>query len=207
MIDRAQRWVTIRPMRALSPLTLAAVFLAGMMNFSLQADYLKNADLSEGLSCWRGDGETAFLNPDGTEGAEGDKGVIPVIKVALSKGSPRSVYQDYETKDNPKTQHIRVEVFASSDFKRSTFATDYTPQINWRAGQIWYWSAEAVPNVDFWIRGAPGFLYKLANLKPGEWVTVDGRWDSPPPAEDRTVAFVVPPGDGAIYIRKAAATP
>ena len=194
-------------MRASSPMALAALILAIMAPFSLRADYLKNTDLKEGLAGWHGDGEAAFLNPDGTEGAEGDKGVIPVIKLALSKGQPHSVYQDYETRDDPKTQHIRVEVFASADFKRSTFATDYSPEINWKPGGTWYWSAECVPNVDFWIRGAPGFLYKLANLKPGEWVTVDGRWDSPPPAEDRTVAFMVPPGDGAVYIRKPAATP
>jgi hypothetical protein len=190
-----------------SPLTLAALILAGMIPLSLQANYLINTDLSEGLAGWRGDGEAAFLNPDGTEGVEGDKGVIPVIKIALSKGEPRAVYQEYETKDDPKTQHLRIEVFASLDFKRSTFASDYSSDLNWHAGQTWYWTGEAIPNVDFWIRGAPGFLYKLANLKPGEWVTVDGRWDSPPPAEDRTVSFFVPPGDGAVYIRNPSATP
>ena len=188
-------------------MTLAAVILAGLMPMTLRADYLKNTDFKDGLAGWHGDGESAFLNPDGTEGAEGDKGVIPVIKIALSKGQPHAVYQDYETKDNPKTQHIRVEVFASFDFKRSTFAADYSQDINWKAGQIWYWTAEAVPNVDFWIRGSPGFIYKLANLKPGQWVTVDGRWDSPPPAEDRTVYFIVPPGNGVVYIRKPSASP
>ena len=194
-------------MRSLLPVTLAVLFLAGLMSFSLQADYLKNTDLKEGFACWNGDGEAAFLNPDGTEGAEGDKGVIPVIKLVLSKGESRAVYQEYETKDDPKTQHIRVQVYASNDFKRSTFATDYSPEINWKAGGTWYWTGEEIPNVDFWIRGSPGFIYKLANLKPGQWVTVDGRWDSPPPAEDRAVYFVVPPGEGTVYLRNAAATP
>jgi hypothetical protein len=197
----------VRFMRALSPITLAVLILAGMMPFSLRADYLKNTDLKEGLAGWHGDGESAFLNPDGTEGAEGDKGVIPVIKLVLSKGQVRVVYQDYETRDNPKTQHLRVEVYASSDFKRSKFASDYSSDINWKPGGVWYWTGEAVPNVDFWIRGAPGYLYKLANLKPGEWVTVDGQWDTPPPAEDRTICFIVPPGDGTVYLRKPSATP
>jgi hypothetical protein len=186
---------------------LAAFVLAGMMPLTLQADYLKNTDFKEGLSCWRGDGKTAFLNPDGTEGAEGDKGVTPVIKIALSHGQPRAVYQDYETRDNPPTQHIKVDVFASNDFKRSTFANDYTSSIHWQPGGVWYWSAEAIPNVDFWIRGSPGFIYKLANLKPGEWVTVDGFWDSAPPAQDRSAYFIVPPGEGTVYIKNPAARP
>jgi len=178
-----------------------------MTVLSLRADYLTNTDFSEGLDGWHGDADPCFLTPDGLEGNEGDKGVIPVLKIALSKGSPRSVYQEYETKDDPKTQHIRVDVYASSDFKRSKYPSDYSQDINWHAGSIWYWSAEAVPNVDFWIRGSPGFLYKLANLKPGQWVTVDGRWDSPPPGEDRSVYFFVPPGDGTIYIKRPMATP
>jgi hypothetical protein len=194
-------------MRVSSPIMLAALILAGMMPFTLQADYLKNGDLKDGLACWRGDGVAAFLNPDGTEGAEGDKGVIPVIKVTLSKGRPHAVYQDYEARDTPKTQHIRVDVFASVDFKRSTFPSDYSPDINWKAGSVWYWSGEAIPNVDFWIRGSPGFIYKMTNLKPGQWVTVDGRWDSVIPAENRSAYFIVPPGEGTIYLRNASASP
>ena len=193
-------------MRASSPTLLAILFLAGVVPLSLGADYLKNTDLSEGFACWHGDGEPAFLNPDGTEGQEGDKGVIPVIKLPLSKGQPRSIYQEFETNDDPKSQHLRVQVYASSDFKRSTFATDYSSDINWKPGSIWYWSGECVPNVDFWIRGAPGYLYKMANLKPGQWVTVDGRWDSAPPAEDRSVYFFVPCGDGVVYLRNMSAT-
>jgi hypothetical protein len=194
-------------MRATLPLVLATLTLAGLMAVPLRADYLKNTDLKGGLAGWHGDGVSAFLNPDGTEGAEGDKGVIPVIKITLSKGQPHAVYQEYETRDNPKTQHIRVDVFASLDFKRSKFASDYSPEINWKAGSIWYWSAAAIPNVDFWIRGAPGFLYKLADLKPGQWVTVDGRWDSPLAAENRAACFMVPPGEGTIYLKNPSATP
>src|ERR1700734_2064016 len=112
-------------MRAPSPITLAVLILAGMIPFSLQADYLKNTDLKEGMAGWHGDGEAAFLNPDGTEGAEGDPNVIPVIKIALSKGSPRAVYQDYETRDNPKTLNFKVDIFASSDYQRSKSVNDY----------------------------------------------------------------------------------
>ena len=193
-------------MRASLPAVLGVMFLVGAVSISLGADYLKNTDFSEGLSCWRGDGEPAFLNPDGTEGQEGDKGVVAVLKIPLSKGEPRSVYQEFDTKDNPKTQHLRVDVFASRDFKRSKFSTDYTPGIsNWKTGGTWYWSDEVVPNVDFWIRGAPGYLYKLANLKPGQWVTVDGRFDTDP-VEERSVYFFVPAGDGTIYLRNPSAT-
>jgi hypothetical protein len=194
-------------MRTISRLGFVVMTLVAIMPLAFSAEYLQNKDLKQGFSCWHGDGEPAFLNPDGTEGQEGDKGVIPVLKLPLSKGQPRAIYQEYETRDSPTTQHVRLQVYASSDFKRSTFASDYSPEINWKAGSIWYWSVECVPNVDFWIRVGPGYLYKLANLKPGEWVTVDGRWDSPPPADDRGVYFFVPPGNGTVYLRNFSATP
>ena len=198
-------------MRPLSPITLAAFVLMGMMPLSLraQANYLKNTDLKEGFSFWHGDGESIFLNPDGTEGAEGDKDVIPVIKISLSKNDPRSVHQDFETPNEPKSLNFRVLVYASSDFKRSTFADDYSSSINWIAGQtLCLYPEEVIPNVDFWIRGAPGLIYILSNdLKPNTWATVTGTWPpSPPPGTDRTVTFCVPPGDGAVYIREAAVT-
>ena len=104
--------------------------LAWMVPLSLQADYLKNTDLSEGFACWHGDGDPAFLDPDGNEADDGDKGAVPVIKITLSKGESHAVYQEYETKDNPKGLHIRVEVYASEDFKRSAFASDYSEDIN-----------------------------------------------------------------------------
>jgi hypothetical protein len=194
-------------MRSTSRMMSIGLVLVAVTALAVQADYLSNGDLKNGIVGWHGDGEAAFLNADGTEGAEGDAGVTPVIKLALSKGQPRAVYQEYETRDNPTTQHIRVDVFASNDFKRSTFASDYSTDINWKPGGVWYWSAGAIPKVDFWIRGSPGFIYKLANLKPGQWVTVDGRWDSPPPGEDRAVYFFVPAGEGTVYLKNAVATP
>jgi hypothetical protein len=195
-------------MRAPSSILLAAFILAATMPLLLRADeYLKNTDFKEGISCWRGDGHPVFLKPDGTEGDEQDTGVIPVIKLELSKSNPRAVYQEYETHDTPGTQHLRVEVYASSDFKRSTFPNDYSQDINWKPGGVWYWSGEAVPNVDFWIRGAPGYLYKMANLKPSQWVTVDGFWDQAQKAEDRAVCFFVPPGTGTVYIKNPSAKP
>lgn len=191
-------------MRTFLPIVLLTML--GAASPALRANYLDNTDFKNGIQGWHGEGEGAFLKADGTEGAEGDTDVTPVIKLPLSKGQVRGVYMDYETRDNPKTQHIKVDVFASSDFKRSKFPSDYSG-INWKPGSIWYWSDLAVPDVDFWIRGAPGFIYKLANLKPGQWVTVDGRWDSPPLAQDRTVNFVVPCGTGVVYLKNPSATP
>jgi len=186
---------------------LAAAVLLGMTPFSLRADYLKNGDMKDRLSNWHGDGEAAFLAPDGTEGAEGDKDVIPVIKIALSRGQPRCISQDYETKDKTGSQHVSVEVYASIDFKRSKFDNDYSSDINWKPNSVWYWSDGAIPKVDFWMHLAPETFYKLSNLKPGQWVTVEGRCEPALPAEDYTVAFFVPPGEGAIYIRRASVTP
>lgn len=173
---------------------------------AVRADFLKDNAMKEGLSVWKGDGEVAYLNPDGTEGAEGDKDVTQVIKIALSKSHPRYIYQDYEAPADLAHLNVTVDVFASLDFKRSKFPNDYSPDIHWTPGSTWYWSAEAVPNVDFWIRGSPGYQYKMAALKPGDWVTVKAGWDAGASATQRTVCFFVPPGDGAIYIRKATAS-
>jgi hypothetical protein len=205
MMSTVMRLNRLRPKAAV--VMAAIVFLAGITTLSLEANYLTNTDLKDGFAGWNGDGEAAFLTADGIEGADGDKGVIPVIKLPLSKGQARGVYQEIETKDNPSTFHARVQVYASNDFQRSKFASDYSSEINWRPGSVWYWSAECVPNVDFWIRVGPGYMYKLANLKPGQWVTVDAKWDSPMAAEDRAVYFFVPPGDGTVYIKNPSVTP
>jgi hypothetical protein len=185
---------------------LAAVVTIGLFPLVLQADLLKDNDMKEGVSVWKGDGQAAFLNPDGTEGAEGDKGVIQVVKMPLSKSTPRYIYQDYDAPPDLGSLNVSVEVYASADFKRSSFASDYSQDIHWKPGGTWYWVAEAVPNVDFWIRGSPGYQYKLASLKPGAWVTVKAKWDPGAPATDRSICFFVPPGEGTIYIRKATAS-
>ena len=179
-----------------------------MMPFSLQADYLKNTDLKEGMAGWHGDGEAAFLNPDGTEGAEGDPNVIPVIKIALSKGSPRAVYQDYETRDNPKTLNFKVDIFASSDYQRSKSVNDYTPQlIDYPAGDFFLWNVIGICNVDFWIRAGPDWHYKLAQATVGAWVTVDYKFTNAFDAENRSVYFCVPPGEGTLYLKNPSVTP
>ena len=193
-------------MRPPSPIALVVFVLVGMLPFSLRADYLKNTDLSEGFACWHGDGDPAFLDPDGTEVDDSAKGAVAVIKIPLSKGELRAVYQQYETKDNPKGLHFHLEVYASFDFKRSSFASDYSDDINWRSTGIYYGDQET-PNADFWIHDMPSTLYKLANLVPGEWVTIDCDVDVTTPADGGIVYFGVPPGVGTIYIRNASVTP
>jgi len=202
-------WRTVpkhRPMRA--SFMLAALILAGMMPLSLQADYLKNTDLKAGLAGWHGDGASAFLNSDGNEGAGGDPAAIPVIKISLSKAQPHTVYQEFDTTDTPTSLHIKVDVFASSDFKRSTFPQDYTKE--WTPGGTWYAPRDFIVDVDFWIRGSGGrrFFYKLANnLKPGNWTTVTGNFQGLSRDRDRVVNFCVPPGEGTIYIKNPSVTP
>jgi hypothetical protein len=185
---------------------LAALVAMGLSATVLRADFLKDNEMKEGVSIWKGDGQAAWLNPDGTEGAEGDKGVTQVIKLPLSKSAPRYIYQDYSAPADLASLNVSVEVYASIDFKRSTFASDYSPDIHWKPGSTWYWSDEAVPAVDFWMRGAPGYQYRTASLKPGEWVTVKASWDPGASATDRSICFFVPPGDGIVYIRKANAS-
>jgi len=181
-------------LRRLSPLILTAALLMGMASLALCDNYLKNADFKEGSQMWRGDGQAAFLKPDGTEGEEGDPGAIPVIKIALSKGQLHSVFQEFQTADAPGKLHIKVEVYASVDFKRSNRASDYQTD-------------DYMPNTDFMIRFLPDYFQRMANLKPGEWVTVEGTLMSPTPSEVRSVYFMVPPGDGVIYIKNPSVTP
>ena len=124
---------------------VAILTLVGMVPFSVRAEYLSNTDFKEGSQAWHGDGQAAFLKPDGTEGSEGDPGAVAVIRILLSKSQPRAIYQDYTTPDHPRSQHIKVDVFASKDFKRSKFPNDYDSGINWKAGETWYWSEETTP--------------------------------------------------------------
>jgi len=187
------------------PLAVAFVLML-LASSALRADLLTDNTMKEGLAIWKGDGEVAYLNPDGTEGAQGDPGVTQVIKIALSKSHPRFVYQDYTAPADLAHLNVSVEVYASADFKRSKFPDDYSQDQHWGAGSTWYWSAETIPNVDFWIRGAPGYQYKMANLKPEQWVTIKANWDAGASATDRSLGFFVPCGDGAIYIRKATAS-
>ncbi len=182
---------------------LLATLACCLAPLALRADFLKDNTMQEGLAVWKGDGEVAYLNPDGTEGAQGDAGVTQVIKIPLSKSHPRYAYQDFTVPADLAHLSASVEVMASPDFKRSKFPNDYSSDQHWTAGSVWYWSAETVPNVDFWIRIAPVYDYKLSNLKPGQWVTVKATWDAGASATDRSICFFVPPGDGAVYIRKA----
>jgi hypothetical protein len=184
----------------------AALILLGMAVLSLQADnQIKNGDLKDGMSGWHGDGSLVYLKADGTEGSDTDTDAIPVIKMHL-RGESQSVFQDYEAKDTPTTLHVKVDVYASSDFKRSTDSNDYN--IQWKAGGTWYWSALVIPNVDFWIRGASSTnCYKLADLKPGAWTTVEGRFEGLPKDLDRSIDFCVPAGHGAVYIKNITVEP
>jgi hypothetical protein len=188
-------------------MVFAGLWVAGTA-FPLRADYLKNTDFSDGLAGWHGDGEAAFLKANGTEGDEGDPGVTPVIKLPLSKGSSRSIYQDFETPDQPKTLQFKVDVYASSDFKRSASPDDYTPEISYeQPGSFWIWNVMGIPTCDFWICGAPGYTYKLANLQRRNWIIVKVNWNSVLDSEERTINFCVPPGDGVVYLKNPSVTP
>jgi hypothetical protein len=184
-------------------IAVMSVILFGVAWLPIRADYLTNSDLKQGFAWWHGDGEPAFLNPDGTEGSEGDKDVIPVIKIHLSKGESRSVYQEYETKDAPKSLHVTLQVYASDDFKRSAYADDYSSDINWRSTGTYYSIDQEIPNADFWIHDVPSGLYQLSDLKPSEWTSIDCSFDCTTVADERTLFFNAPPGEGTIYIRKA----
>ncbi len=181
-------------MRFLVTLAIAALLTMGMAPSAMADNYLKNADFSEGSQLWRGDGQAAFLKPDGTEGQEGDPGVIPVIRVSLSRGGWHQVYQEFEVRNAPNSFHVSVQVYASIDFKRSTHAEDYV-------------SDDYIPNADFVLRMMPDYADHTSDLKPGEWVTVDTVARPYEASEDRSIFFFFPPGEGVIYIKNPSVTP
>ena len=75
-------------------------------SFALSDNYFKNGDLKEGSQGWHGDGRAAFLKPDGTEGDENDPGAVPVLRIALTRGQPRAIFQEFSPKDAPGKLHI-----------------------------------------------------------------------------------------------------
>jgi hypothetical protein len=167
--------------------------------------YLKNGDLKEGWTYWHGSGEMAFLNKDGSEGSEGDKDVIPVIKIPLSHGESREVYQDYNIGDSPDTLNFNLDIFASKDFKRSSYKTDYNSNLMGNT-EDWSWYV-VVPCADFWIRSSPAaYFYITRPLMPGAWTTVNYSWPLSLKVDSRTVYFCVPPGDGVVYIKNPSIT-
>ena len=170
------------------------------MSLNATANDLANTDFQKGLSDWHGDGEIAYLKTDGTEGTETDPDVTPVMKIVLSRSRTLAVYQEFDTRDaKPTNMHVTVDVYASADFVRSKFASDYS--IKWKPGGTWYWSAIAIPDVDFWIRGGPGWFYKLIDLKPGSWSKLDGRFEGLMESDSHVMNFCVPPGQGTIYLK------
>jgi hypothetical protein len=167
-------------------------------------EYLKNADFKKGKSKWLGDGDLVFLKPDGTEGGEEDPGATPVLKLKLKKSESNLLFQEFRTKDKPKTLQVSVEIKASDDFKRLEESELYTQ--TWKAGSTMYWTGVEISPVDFWIRVGPGWLYKLAKAKK-DWQKVEGRWENVMESDERLLYFCVPPGEGALYLRNPVVTP
>ncbi|MCE0497918.1 MAG: hypothetical protein LV481_08250 [Methylacidiphilales bacterium] len=170
----------------------------------LLADYLFNGDMKDGTSGWQGDGEQAFLKADGTEGADSDPGVTPVIKLKLSREHPRLVSQEFDLRDNPTSLHVKVDIFASSDFERSSSPQDYTK--TWEKGS-YSWTGIVIPSCDFWIRIGPGWSYKLAQATPGSWTTVTENLDDIERVPSRVICFCVPCGQGTLYLKNASVVP
>ncbi len=160
---------------------------------------------------WHGSGDLAFLKEDGTEGSQDDKDVTPVIKMTLTHGRSREVYQDFEARDKPAHLKFEVSVYASSDFKRSAFKNDYTDEAYIKNHTEFFWWYVIVPEADFWIRGGTGgnssFMYTEQKLTPGAWTTVKSEWDTYDQLEERSVNFCTPPGEGTIYLKNPSVKP
>jgi hypothetical protein len=184
----------IRPMRAPIALMVVAILMLGTVPMALGDNLLKNADFKEGSQLWRGDGQAAYLKPDGTEGSELDKDAVPVLRVALSRGMRRTVYQEFTMNTVVSELNVQVQVFASTDFKRSTHAEDYV-------------SDGYLPAADFGFRMMPDYSQRQAKLTPGEWVTAKATMSTYRPADSRIIYFIIPPGEGVIYLKNPSASP
>jgi hypothetical protein len=184
----------------------ALVLLAGVGSTGCRGDaLLKNGNLQDGISAWHGDGHMAYLAADGTEADDATPNTTPVIKLRLSH-DPEAVYQEFETHDSPTSLNIQVDAMASADFKRSPDKSVYTT--TWAPGGTWYWTGPpAIPAADFWIRGGPGWFYRLTDLTAGVWTTVKGHFESIQGTDEHSVYFCVPPGTGSVYIKNAVVTP
>jgi hypothetical protein len=184
-------------MRPGSTFLLAACLFVGMASMAMSDNLFENADFKEGFQGWHGDGHAVFLKPDGTEGDETDPGVIPVIKIALAKGQPHSVYQTIRSKDIAGMAHVSVEVFASIDFKRSTHADDYAVQDEFNM---------TVTDFEIRFNQPDTWTEQDSELKRGKWTTVHATWGAMQATEERAVYFIIPPGDGYVYIKNPSMT-
>ena len=174
---------------------LVAILLLGTAPIALAGgNMLRNTDFKEGSQLWRGDAQEAYLKPDGTEGTELDKDAVPVLRVSLSHGQRRAVYQDFRMTGAPRHLDIQVEVYASLDFKRSVHAEDYV-------------SDDYSPNADFGCRLLPDYNDRTAELKPGKWTTVKLTIPIFQASDEKTLIFFIPPGSGVVYIKNPSATP
>jgi hypothetical protein len=64
-----------------------------------------------------------------------------------------------------------------------------------------------MPVVDFMIRFMPDFWENDGTLKAGDWVTIKGIWMGSNITDERSIFFVVPPGEGYVYIKNPSLTP
>jgi hypothetical protein len=169
---------------------------------------LANSDLKEGMAGWHGDGSLVFLNPDGTEGSEGDPGVTPVIKLELTRSGVRSVYQEVSVRDQSTQIAYKVEISAASKIVRSTSRDDYTSELfDYHTGDF-HWTAIGTCNTDFWLRAGsdPNWYYVLGQPSVGQWTTVSGSASVDPNSNSLNVLYCVPPGEGAVYLRNPSAS-
>ena len=173
---------------------MTAVLLAAGATISLKADPLKNGDLKDGLTYWHGDGQLAYLKDDGTEGSEGDLNVTPVIKIPLSHGHRGVVYQEFDSRENQPQVNIQLDLMGSPDFKNLSkpmgpneegSALEQYPRVPW----------------DFQFLFLPNFPADSCKMSIGKWKTWKGEAQWAAHGDRYKLMFIVPPGEGAVYIR------
>jgi hypothetical protein len=131
-------------------------------SLGVRADLFKNTDFSASLAGWHGDGRMVYLAADGPE--KDEAGTRPAINLKLSHDLPES-----------RSGTTLKNWMSPSSNGRPNFRTGVAGEPG--TGSL------CASHVDFWIKGPPGFFYKIANLKPGQCTKVDSRFENLKPSD------------------------
>lgn len=164
---------------------------------------LKNGDFADARAHWEGAGKVLTLD-DTQKPADAKAGGTPQLQVALSKMTVQETKQRLNFPPNsggPVT--VTVVLKTSPDFARNDKAPKFTPNINWKTGGWYSWSALVYPKVDFCVRvDSDTHHYLPRDLKVGgDWQTVTGRFDSLGTGSNKILSLVTPAGEGTVWIK------
>ncbi|HEY3898813.1 MAG TPA: hypothetical protein VGM54_09385 [Chthoniobacter sp.] len=167
-------------------LSFAGLLLSGFLvlgsALSVFGDGLENGDFAKGKSKWLGEGQVAYLKPDGSISptddskpgsslgsslppsnlpsnlpftpAPGDarSKSTPLIEIKLRNAQFSELSQKFRTPRTSGALMVQVVYKGSPDFKLNDKANIFSREITWGPGTTWYWTAVVFPKVDLCFR-------------------------------------------------------